>query len=703
MRHLTPTGFGKAGRQLFCAVAASAVFVMPSFVSAQDSEQGQDLSNVPIRSASRLCFGMTDITEPQALAVCDALALDQNVRARELAQQWVAEAPDSPGAQYALAEVLFRVEGNLPRALYHLNIAESLTNYTSLGRALESGNLVWHYLTLSQLSYAHQLIGNQEESLVYLDKISQIYGQDTESFRGWPLIKMKRYDEARESAEKVLSTSNSPGERSRAWNTLCAVELADLRPNESLAACQNAMNEDTGIAAAQGFEDLDTVHLLNSAEVSLNLLQFAEAEDFLDRASRRMDPDSVGNPWVYKLYLYMNQSRFDEARQALDRMLVWRENQTPLVGVMNRADHFMVSAAFLLLSGYADDAARLTQAALNQPDRTGSYTADEAQKDSYSALVNSMAHQMRYQQIRERMATRPWFSNGRLWIEAQAARFQAWRTGRLAASLFADEQTLVSRLRPYAPLDVHIPEWMEHELIDLIGAGVMAELLDAAAAEGAFTLNEGYYFAYQSEIHARQGRRQSLLTSAEQALRLLPGQEVMLRARVSARLANALWRDDRHEEAIGHFTYALRHDPSLFRRLDIALPVTLTTGNTLFSSDLSDYLQRSPRFMLHNQGLAVSIQQDGDAEPTLCLRDRQGDSLSCVQAGDWPEDRPALQEDDEELDEIAVLMRQFQHQTFALGYNISRSQRLALLGTSVIISSRDNSNLQQQREAVLGP
>ncbi|MEX2333896.1 MAG: tetratricopeptide repeat protein, partial [Pseudohongiella sp.] len=368
-------------------------------------------------------------------AICDALALGENVRARELAQQWVSDAPEAPGAQFALAEVLFRIEGNLPRALFHLNIAESLTNYGSLGRAMESGNLEWHYLTLSQLSYAHQLIGDQEKSLAYLDQISSIYGQDTESFRGWPLIKMKRYDEARASAEKVLASSDNPRDRSRAWNTLCAVELADLRPAESLQACENAMSEDEDIAASQASE-LDTVHLLNASEVSLNLLRFDEAEDYLDRASRQIDPDSVGNPWVYKLYLYMNQGRFDAARDALDNMLVWRDNQSPLVGVMNRADHFMVSAVFLMLAGYPDDAARLTQTALNQPDRTGSYTADEDQKDSFAALVNSVAHKIRYERMREELATHPRLGAWRLRIEAQAARFRAWRSARHAASLF---------------------------------------------------------------------------------------------------------------------------------------------------------------------------------------------------------------------------------------------------------------------------
>ncbi|ALO45561.1 tetratricopeptide repeat protein [Pseudohongiella spirulinae] len=664
-------------------------------IHAQDSSE---LDSTQFSRAQRLCFGLSGISEPRALAVCDALALGQNVRARELAQQWISEQPDSPAAQYALAEVLFRVEGNLPRALFHLNQAEALTNYTSLGRALESGNLEWHYLTLSQLSYAHQLIGNQEKSLEYLDKISDIYGQDTESFRGWPLIKMKRYDEARASAERVLNSSDNPRDRSRAWNTLCAVELADLRPNESLQACENAMNEDQSLAAAQGFEDLDTVHLLNSAEVSLNLLRFDEAENYLDRASAQLDPDSVGNPWVYKLYLYMNQGRFDEARQALDRMMVWRDNQSPLVGVMNRADHFMVSAVFLNLAGYPDDAARLTQAALNQPDRTGSYTADEAQKDSYSALVNSIAHHMRYERLRETMATRPLLSNWRLWIEAQAARFRAWRAGRHAASLFADEETLINRMRPYAPLDVHIPEWIEPEIIRLIGPGVMQKLLENTAAQGAFALNNGYLYSYRTEIAAQQGKHGETRQMAEMALRDLPSQEVMLRARVSARLAQALWSERQYDQALPYYTYALRRDPSLFRRLGIALPVRFTANNTDFSQELQSYLRRSPRFASHVQGLPLALPQS--VSDVLCLRDQQGDALSCIEL---TEEVTEDNINDPGDSDAQLLANQFQHHTFRLPYNISRTQRLGLLGTSVIISSQSNSSQQEQRERVLQP
>lgn len=674
------------------------VFALASvcLLSGTTGSHAQELDGFDMPVNQVLCFGMNGITDPDALGVCDALALGQNVRARELAQQWVSEQPDSPAAQFALAEVLFRVEGNLPRALFHLNVAESLMDYPTLGRAIESGNLEWHYLTLSQLSYAHQLIGNQLESLRYLDLIGEIYGQDVESFRGWPLIKLKLYDEARASADKVLASSDNPRDRSRAWNTLCAVELADLRPNESLQACENAMGEDESIALADANADLDTVHLLNASEVSLNLLRFEEAEDYLNRASRQIDPDSVGNPWVYKLYLYMNQARYDNAREALDRMLVWRDAQSPLVGVMNRGDHFLVSAIFLLLAGYPDDAARLTQAALNQPDRTGSYTADEAQKDSVAALVNSMAHQQRYERLREQVTIQSWWSNWRLHIEAQAARFQAWRAGKLAASLFADEETLQNRMRPYAPLDVHIPEWIESELIQLMGAGVMQNLLNAAAAQGVFALNEGYFFAYQTEILAVRGPSDLVQGAAEQALRLLPAQEVLLRARVSLRLANSLWQAGNFETASAHFAYAMRHDPGIFRRTGSAIPVNFvaSAGATAFADELSRYLRRSPRLMTHAQGLPLELLAD-DSQ-TLCLRDHSGDALSCIQLAVAAASDEAPVIATTELSDAQRLVQQFHEGTFSLSYDISRTQRLALLGNSVIFSNQINNPAADQ-------
>ena len=674
------------------ALISPATFAQPDDQpqTSPDPQQSESvLDDIEISAMLRpLCFGVRGIVELQALAICDALKLRENVKARELSENWLRRQPRSAAANFALAEVLFRVEGNLPRALFHLNRAEELTGFTSLGRATAENGAMWYLLTLSQLSYVHQLMENQLASLEYLDKIEEIFGQDLEAFRGWPLIKMKRYAEARRSAEKVLANSDSDRDRSRAWNTLCAVELASLRPQESLAACNRAIDEDEALAAQN---DSDTIYLLNASEVSLSLLQLQAAEDYLDRAARFIDPNSVGDPWIYLLYLYMSQGRFEESRQALDSMLMWRSSQTPIVGVMNRAEHFLVSSAFLLLAGYAEDAAKLTAIALNQPDRNGSYSADNAQKDSVAALMNMMANNTIYEIKREQMATMDLSETIMSQIQAMTYKFKAWRSARHAASLFADIDILQSRLRPYAPLDVHIPEWIEPELIGLLGEGVMASVLEQANNNGAFVLNQGYYLAYKAEIAYLDNRYADALQHGTAALKYLPEMEVLLKARLALRIAASAGKLGQINTSLQHYAMAYQGDHSVIRRLGESIPVRFRGDNSVFANQVIEYLRKSPRFHEQEAGLTIEVAQS----PALsaCLITTTGDTLNCFQ----------MELDDSESSKwnAQQLVNQFHNNVFGLGYDISKAQRLALLGSSVILSSQNNANLRNSRDAVL--
>ncbi len=649
-----------------------------------------DIGSIDIPEARLpLCFGFSDVSDLRALAICDALNLRQNVKARELSELWLRNDPESPAAQFVLAEVLFSVEANMPRALFHLNRAEELTDYETLEEAFNSGNVQWHYLTLSQLSYVHQLMGEQLKSLEYLDKLSRIYGQDVESFRGWPLIKLKQYEAARASANQVLQNSENERERARAWNTLCAVELASLQPIESMSACDRAIDEDEDIANQAN--DYDTVYLTNASEVSLSLLEIEQAEDYLNRATRYLNPDSVADPWIYKLYLTMNQARFDEARSALDRMLIWREQQDPIVSVMNRAEHFLVGASFLLLAGYAEDSVKLTTTALSQPDRNGSYSADDAQKDAYAALLNMMANRAEYQIQLENAASMDLVDSVKSQIAAISLRFDAWRAARRAGSLFAEFDVIQSRLRPYAPLDVHIPEWIEPEIAGLIGPGVTANILEQANNNGAFQLNPGYYFSYLTEIAALNNDHAKIIEAGRNALARLPQQEALLKARISAQMADALWAVERYEEALDSYEYALRQDPSIIRRLETSIPVSIEQDGSEFSSLTSRYLLRSPRFHEHQNGLVLNVHSTPDL--SICLNSRSATSISCytMEAAGSQSSKWNAQE----------LTRLFHTQAFGLGYDISKAQRSILLGSSVILSSQLNGNLRQNRDTFL--
>lgn len=635
------------------------------------------------------CFGFRDIADLRALAICDALNLDLNVKARELSEQWLRSEPESPAAQYALAEVLLTVEGNMPRALFHLNRAEELTNYDNLEDAILSGNVQWHYLALSQLSYVHQLMGDQLRSLEYLEKMKDIYALEIESFRGWPLIKLKQYDAARASANLVLQNSEDARERARAWNTLCAADLASLQPIESMNACDRAIDED-GNPTAQA-NNTDTVYLSNASEVSLSLLQMDKAEEYLDLATSVLNPDSVANPWIYKMYLLMNQGRFDEAREAMDRMLIWRESQEAIVNVMNRAEHFLVSASFLLLAGYAEDAAKLSATALNQPDRNGSYSADDAQKDSLAALINMMANQTEYQIQLEKLSTLDFMPSLSARIDAASLQVDAWRAERRAASLFAEFDVLQSRLRPYSPLDVHIPEWVEPEIIGLMGTGVMANILEQANDNGAFTLNSGYYYSYHTEIAARENQSERVLEAGALALTELPAQEVLLRARVAAQMATAAWKEDQHGDALTFYEAAYKQDPSILRRLALSLPVTIVHDGAEFSAQVAAYLAKSPRFHQHPNGMKLEVNATPDL--SVCLKTRTDAVLVCYTM--------ATDETQSSKWNAQQLSQLFHTRAFGLGYDISKAQRSILLGSSVILSSQNNRSEQRSRDAFL--
>ena len=640
--------------------------------------KGQDLTEIEL-PAPEICFGLRTIVEPEALAVCSALDANLRIRARELAEQWLNSAPNSAAAHYTLAEVLLTVEGNVPRALFHLNQAETNSKIRSFDQMIEVSaeapfdakpeTPLWHYLTLNQLASVHQLIGNQEDSLRYLDALAEAYGVDLESYKGWPLIKLGRFEEARQSALRVLAAEDVDRfSEAQAWNTLCAVELSEPQENLSAPACDKALELDE--AAQSDRQELSTVTLTNAAEVALSRLRVDQAESLIDRATRYPNPSSVSNPWIQKLYLTLAQGRFDDAQSALEQMLIWRNRQDPLIGVSNTAEHFLVSATFLLIAGYTEDAARLAESALNQPDRNGNFSADDAQKDAIAALLTTLAFRADYERQLEHAAAQEWQLRFSSVARAQLTRLAAWRAGRRAASLFANAEIMRDRLRPYAPLDVHIPEWMEPEIAKLLGAGVFDLLIEDAENRGSFRGALGYKHVFETEAAALQEEFDRVISEGMLALSLLPSAEVLLRARVHWHLAHAYWSKGDTLMARSLLSTSLRQDPSLARRLGGNIPVTLSHDGSEFALALASELAASPRFDATPEGLALEI-----ATTSLCLRDSEGAVLSCY--------TPTP----DELDPAKIAI-EFQRRLFGIGVDLSKAQLSALMGASVVLRSQ---------------
>ncbi|MGA0288448.1 MAG: hypothetical protein ACO3K8_02470 [Pseudohongiellaceae bacterium] len=372
-------------------------------------------------------------------------------------------------------------------------------------------------------------------------------------------------------------------------------------------------------------------------------------------------------------------------------MLIWREQQEPIVSVMNRAEHFLVSANFLMVAGYADDAIKLSQTAMNQPDRNGSYSADEAQKDAYAALVNMHASRVQLEIEKENSIGLSWAEMAAQGAKRLGLRLQAWRAERRAASLFADFEVLQSRVRPYAPLDVHIPEWLEPELVAVIGTGIMTEVLDQALENGAFQLNDSYYQSYKAEIMYLNKNFEAAATAAATALAGLPQQEVLLKARLSARLGESLWQMGDFSEANHYFASALRTDPSVMRRLQTSLPVDIVSDNSPLAESVRKMMAESPRFRAGQSGLTLSI--SSSPEPLICLRTRLGEAISCAsQSVDSQQDLRSFS---------AEIARNFHKQTFGIGIELSQAERTILMGSNVILSAQRSSNRQNNGEVFL--
>ena len=630
----------------------------------------QSLDEVPL-PAPQQCFGLRTIVEPQALEICAALAAERNIRARDLAESWLREAPESAAAHYALAEVLLTVEGNAPRALFHLNRAEANSTITSVDAMLAAEpndqlSPLWHYLTLNQLSSVHQLIGNQEESLRYLDALETAYGVKLEPYKGWPLIKLRRFEEARQSALRVLADEDLDSfSAAQAWNTLCAVELSEPLLSPDAQACDQALALDEAAVTAGG--ELSTVTLSNAAEVALSRLQIAEAEALIDRATRYPNPSSIANPWIQKLYLTMAQGKFSDAARVLSEMLNWRNRQDPLVAISNRAEHFLVGATLLLLAGYGEDATKLANLALNQPDRNGNFSAADSQKEAIAALITTLAARADYERRIEAAYATEGFEGLGLLIEAQTVRFAAWRAGRRAASLFANAQVMQDRLRPYGPLDVHIPEWMEMEIVGLLGTSVAKAVIEQADLAGTFNRGSGYRFAYLTEVAALESQHSQTVDLATQALQNLPAAETLLSARLLWHRATALWQLDSYPAARRDFAASMRLDPSLARRLGAALPVQLLGDGSAGAKALQKSLAASPRLLIHEQGLPLELTAN-----SLCLAGSEGNTLSCytARAAESP---------------VAI---ELQSQLFGVGVELSKAERSALTGASVVLRSQ---------------
>ena len=201
-------------------------------------------------------------------------------------------------------------------------------------------------------------------------------------------------------------------------------------------------------------------------------------------------------------------------------------------------------------------------------------------------------------------------------MRAQALwmRVEAWADGRRAATLLRDEDMLVASVRPDCPGSVEIPVWLDGDLVDVMGPGVILAALERARAEENLPVTEAapYFDALAAEAFLTRGDSERALTHARSALEGLHRTEVLLRARVAAIAARAARELGRWPDSVSLVAAAFQADPGVFRRTGMPLPVQIGAEDTSATALRAvKILKDSPRFDDAPWGLTLMLTEGG--------------------------------------------------------------------------------------------
>ncbi len=543
--------------------------------------------------------------DPMAAAAWQALYFRKYVRAREIAQRMLEEDPQSIPGHCLMAMVHHRAEGNLPIALYHLERSRELSAARYGEPPTIDAPWFWHAQALFELAFVSGEMGRHEDKVAYLLERDELYEPRMPADRGWPLMRLRRYEEARAAAEEALLDAD-PLQVASARTALCAIEAEQQDREAGYDAC---------LAAAEHARDTEMdrpTPFANAAEAALGMLRMDVAETYLQDATKRFRSGTVSNPWLDLTLLYVAEGRTAEALETVREMMKWRRKQPPFMDEQNRAETRMTSAIFLIVAGRPEAAARITARTLDRPDRTGFTSSESEQMEAAAALVDALANRAAAQLAAERASWSPLGEAFLAHLEALRHRHRAWSSGRRAAALLVDERILLATLRPYLAGSVEIPEWIEPDLADLIGPGVTTAAVAEARRRETLGEAEGYFLAFEAEAAYLRRRYADAMRLADEALAALPGSEILLRARMATRGAQAALERGVLSRAVELFDQAWQLDPGVLRRLGARLPTRFESTPDPIARSAEKLLRRSPRFREAAGGFRVRIEGSGE-------------------------------------------------------------------------------------------
>ena len=590
------------------------------------------VSDAGAQGKSGAAFAANNKAERKALALLEKNRL---VTARRVAEEILKDNEESMVGHYVVGRVLHEADGSLARAMYHLGHARELYEDTYETHP-RPPSAPWQFHR--ELLFAIQKLAAQMEKFKYQLKILKyydaLYNPDLTAEHAWPLMRLGRFKKARKYARKVIKSEDAQ-QRSLGLNSMCAIE-GEARTRKKyfkacLAALKNARAEEAGRPAIdKKHESTLAIHAYNAALAARTSFEPKQAEDLAIEGTTRL-AFSPANPWRFLARLYTDQGRMNDAIKALREMQSWRTKQPPMVRVQARAETDVAFATVLLVAARTDIALPVVDRALERPDRRGLTSVSPEQTKGAHALLRRAMRLTHAEMLAERAS---WSETGervkRTYRRAERAVLVRVDELRII-NVLSDDQRLLETFRVFTRGGIEpVPVWLLGDLVEVLGPGLVSVVLRKVRKLDKDPRIKPYCDAIEADVALARGDEDEAIRLARLALRKLPRNEALLRARMAAVGAKAAKRGGNKSLHLTLLSMAMQIDPSVIRRMGMTLPVRISVSATGAAADMArQLLERSPRLDIGENGFKLIIKGRGRSLQA-CLRSPYGATLSCA-------------------------------------------------------------------------
>jgi hypothetical protein len=569
-----------------------------------------------------------------------ALYTGKRNKARTLAEKSIGklnqDLQESPSSKpilgaLVLAQVYEESEGNFPKALFWVRQALEWIIKDCGERPKDLRAQQLHRDLLLQESMVLGSMDRRQEQLNALERYESIYQPPKNDRKIWPLVKLGRFEEARQIGLKQIKSDNS-FVRNRAFNGLMAVECE---------ARNRKASYDWGMRGHIDAQKKSCVIALNMGLASRQCFKFDEEERFNRLALNAAQEDCSSSPYIQSSATYLIRGEFQKSISALSSWV-------PSTAMEWSQSHMRVKArrAELMFGlGVWYRGLKEIYEVVTYPDRSaGTDSASEEMLNLESYVLYWALLEGERIAAEERRAVRSIWGSLKRQSRRVSLAWRQWRVKRQVIRYATYQHNLIDLIRPYFS---SVMPWYSTTITHILGGGVLRSSLASARRSEVDDYPEiasAYFDGFEAELAWVEGDYPQVLMLIERAIASIPKAARLLRYRLTALRWAARSEQNNLYELDDDLHLLLSEYPLPLRLLDLKIPVKVSLSGGDLAEEVHTYLKRSPRFII-DESASLSLQIiEGDQVIKLCLIGARGNRYRCAETlTDLKKERALLQ------------------------------------------------------------